>query len=508
MALTMTEIHKSYNHNHVLKGVNFSVRKGEIHALLGMNGAGKSTLMKILSGQTAFDSGSISIDEKEVSFRHPQDAKRAGIGMVVQEVDAALFPNLTIAENVLSPSSLSSVLSWKKLNKEAKKRLKTIGLCKNPRTFVNECTLPEKQLILIAKVLSEQAQYIILDEPTASLSEAEASRLFAQINQLKERGISTIFISHRLDEVVNHCDRVTILRDGQTVFAGEVKTLSVEKMIQHMVGNDVAFHRKTATFKQAETQISIQNLVIKDKGTTIDLDVKKGEIIGIGGLAGSGKTELAESIFGLNGGVGTWTIRNEVKKVRSPYDALNAGICLIPEERRKQGLFIHDSSTVNLTVRTLSKLFPNGFINRKKEAAFASEWLNRLHVSPNDPNLGVLQFSGGNQQKIVIGKWLTEDHNVFIFDEPTKGIDIKAKQEIFELIHSLAQRGKSVLYFTSEWEELMQIADRIVILQDGKMVKSLSNEEATYDSLLYYATMGGNKHGTNRTSENEAILAN
>lgn len=502
MALQMSNIQKAYGQQAILKGVDFSVENGEIHALLGMNGAGKSTLMKILTGQVPLDYGSISIDGKKVTFNHPRDAQKEGIGIVVQEVDSALFPDLTIAENLVLSSSRPFFL-WKSLYKRTEEVLSNVNLPLSPNMLVKDCSLQEKQLLLIAKVLSKDAKYIILDEPTASLSEKETRLLFSRIHQLKKQGISTIFISHRLEEVQTYCEKVTILRDGRTVYSGDARSLSIPKMIEHMVGNQVMLKKKTTSFQRKEKHLSIRNLTIKEKETKIHLDVYKGEIVGIGGLAGSGKTELAESIFGLNGGRGTWMIHGTQKSIHSPYDALKAGICLIPEERRKQGLFLQESSAVNLTVDVLKTLFPKAILQLHKEKEIAREWMKELNVSPNIPDFPVSQLSGGNQQKIVIGKWLQSHHEIYLFDEPTKGIDVQAKQEIFTLIQQLAKEGKSILYFSSEWDELLQLCDRIIVLKDGVIAKSVKANEATYETLLYYATMGGNVNGANRESNTE-----
>jgi len=501
MALNMTNIYKSYDGTEVLKGVNFSVKEGEVHALLGMNGAGKSTLMKILSGYEQLDHGSIEIDEKEVTFKNPKDAQNHGIGIVVQEVDTALFPQLSVYENLINGTKLPPIISWKKVRRKAEEALDRVQLNIPVDKLIQQCSLREKQMILLAKVLFDQAKYIILDEPTAPLSDTETNILFDIIRQLKKQGISIIYISHRLSEVKEICDQVTILRDGKIVHKGSTSNISIEEMIQHMVGENIYFEKKAQSYVKEDLQLSIRELYIPEKNSTIDLDIYKGEIVGIGGLAGSGKSELAQAVFGLNGGKGKWEINGKECRIKSPRDAIQNGICLIPEERRNHGLFLDEKTSTNLTIHYLKKISHAFFLNHRKEAELSGELIQKLHISPQKPNINVKYLSGGNQQKVVIGKWLKTNNNIYIFDEPTKGIDVNAKQEIFQLIQTLAKQGKSILYFSSEWEELLSLADRIIILKEGKIVKSLLNNLATYEKLVYYASTGGAKVGTSTCNE-------
>lgn len=342
----MKQIVHSFGDVTVLNGVNFHVQPGEVHALLGMNGAGKSTLMNILAGHLQATSGAIDIDGRSYTFSSPRDAKRAGIGHVVQEVDAALFPALSVYENVLAEQIVEQPnMLFSKMNKRAfvLQLLERVGLAHvSPDASVQTCSLHEKQLILLARVLSSSARYIILDEPTASLSEEETKRLFAMIEQLKAQGVSFIYISHKLHEVKRICDRMTILRDGTVVYEGDV-SLPTEEIVRHMVGRQPETRNTFAREKSEETIFEVKQLYIPKTKTTVDLAVRRGEIVGIAGIVGAGKTELAESIIAHVNTIGNASCAGKKQTWTSPKDAIEAGVCLIPEERRKQGLFMNET---------------------------------------------------------------------------------------------------------------------------------------------------------------------
>ncbi|MBA2874265.1 sugar ABC transporter ATP-binding protein [Thermaerobacillus caldiproteolyticus] len=497
--LFMENIYKSFGDVNVLNGVNFHVQKGEVHALLGMNGAGKSTLMKILAGDLSPNEGTITIDGIEYQFSSPSDAKKAGIGLVVQEVDTALFPSLTVYENIAADDIVETkrrpFLSWKQQKQRSEELLRQVGLSIPLNKLIHECTLHEKQLILLAKVLSSSARYIILDEPTAPLSETETKRLFDIMKQLKSQGVSFIYISHKLKEVKEICDRVTILRDGTVVHRGDVSQLSIEDMIRHMVGRSYETRKKETRTYSDQVIFEVKHLLIPKTNTTVNLQIRQGEIVGIAGLVGAGKTELAESLFAHTKTTGEWFIRGKRYTFSSPKEAIEAGICFIPEERRKQGLFMSETVRTNLTVRLLSSLTKGQWVIKRKEAEVAQQLIETLHIRPSSPHALVKQLSGGNQQKVVIGKWLQTNSDVFIFDEPTKGIDVNAKAEVFSIIRSLADKGKAILYLTSEFQELLDIADTIYVMVDGQLVKRFLAKEVTYEQLIYYSS-GGDFHGT------------
>ncbi len=504
----MKSIYKSFGNVPVLKGVNFHVQKGEVHALLGMNGAGKSTLMKILAGDLSANEGTITIDGADYRFSSPADAKKAGIGLVVQEVDTALFPSLPVYENIVADDIVNAkrqpLLSRKQQKQQAEKLLEQVGLSLPLHKPIQTCTLHEKQLIVLAKVLSSSARYIILDEPTAALSEVETKRLFQIIKQLKAQGVSFIYISHKLKEVKEICDRVTILRDGIVVHSGNAAQLSIEDMISHMIGRSYERNEKAKRAYSDEVAFEVKQLHIAKTNTTVDLQIRKGEIVGIAGLAGAGKTEFAESILAATKTSGEWFIHGKRYTFSSPQEAIAAGICFIPEERRKQGLFLRETVRTNLTVRLLPLLAKWQWILRKKEEEVAQQLIETLRIHPPFPHAIVQHLSGGNQQKVVIGKWLHTNGDVFIFDEPTKGIDINAKTEVFSIIRSLADKGKAVLYMTSEFQELLDIADTIYVMANGRLIRRFAAETTTYEQLIYYSS-GGGENGSNNALAREAV---
>ncbi|ARA97383.1 sugar ABC transporter ATP-binding protein [Geobacillus thermodenitrificans] len=492
--LSMKAIEKAFGTVRVLNGVNFDVRPGEVHALLGMNGAGKSTLMNILAGAILPDAGTITIDGTPCAFSSPREAKQAGIGLVVQEVDTALFPGLPIYENLaadeLADVKHHPIRSLREEKKWAAALLHRVGLSIPPTKLVRDCSLHEKQLIVLAKVLSSNARYIILDEPTAALSEAETKRLFAIIHELKQQGVGFIYISHKLKEVQEIADRLTILRDGRIVYQGAAGSLSLEDIVLHMTGTKQAATAKQARTYGSEIAFAARGIKIDKTSTTVDIYAHRGEIVGIAGLVGAGKTELAESLVAHRKTSGEWQLDGQHYTFSSPYEAIAAGLCLIPEERRKQGLFLPESVQTNLTVRLLSWLSRWQWISRMKETDAANGLVRSLGIHPPSPSTAVRHLSGGNQQKVVIGKWLNTNARVFLFDEPTKGIDVHAKQDVFSIIRTLADEGKTVLYFSSEFRELLEVCDTIYIMVDGRLLARLPAAELTYEQLVYYCSGG------------------
>ena len=496
--LIMQDITKAFDHIPVLKKVNFTVNAGDVHALMGVNGAGKSTLMKILSGHIPLDRGRIMISNQPAHIDSPKSAKELGIGMVVQEVDTGLVPSLTVAEN-LCISHLLDQSTWRPVTKtkifaEAERRLNQVELKIDLKKRIDACSVSEKQLILIARAVAENAKYLILDEPTASLSQTETEKLFKIIRTLKKKGVGIIFISHRMPEIKAICDQVTVLRDGKTVLTAPVADLSIEEIIKEMLGEfQGALENRTKSpyAKESDLLLEVKNLYVPETKKQLNLSVSRGEIVGIAGLVGAGKSETAKALVGGTNGVkGTWSIKNKVYKIKKPSDAIQAGICLIPEERRKQGLVVSGTILENLSLPSLNRFVRSGFILANKEKEAVSQTVKQVGIKTPALKAEVKKLSGGNQQKVVIGKWLMTDCDVFILDEPTKGIDVQAKQDIFTLINELADQGKSMLYFTSEIDELLQIADRILVMFDGEFVASFDAKTATHGDILKAATGG------------------
>nr|WP_239565163.1 sugar ABC transporter ATP-binding protein [Brevibacillus fulvus] len=490
----MKGICKSFSGVPALQGVNFELKAGEVHALLGANGAGKSTLMKILTGAYTADEGEIWIDEQPVVIRTPQDAKKLGIQCVYQEVDTALIPYLSVAENILLDRQVQtrakSLVNWPRLYAESSEILQRFGFSIPVKKQVDECTLSEKQLILIARAAVQNAKFIIFDEPTAPLSTRETERLFQIIAQLKQAGVGIIYISHRLPEIFALCDRITIMRDGQKIVTTTTASTTIDEVISHMLGKTFAEEFPKVAVPLGEPVLEVTQAK-SGKVRGVDLSVRQGEIVAIVGLVGAGKTELARLLFGADRlEAGEIRLAGQNVRLRTPKDAVDAGIVLVPEERRKEGIFVEESVKNNLSVSALAALSALGFIRRGLEAAQAQTLVQKLGVKT--ANLGQLvgHLSGGNQQKVAIGKWLPTQARLFMFDEPTKGVDIGAKSDIYRLIGNLAQQQKGILYFTCEFQEALGIADRILVMYEGRIVKELLPEQATQELLMFYASGG------------------
>ena len=493
--LRLSRITKSFAGVPALSEVDFTVHSGEIHALLGANGAGKSTLMKILSGAYTMDDGTITIGSQEIRMQSPSDAKRQGIHCVYQEVDTALVPQITVAENILLDrlSNREGGLwhSWGQIYQQAEVALAKLGATIDVRQKVEGLSLSEKQMILIARTLVEKAKFIIFDEPTAPLSHEETNNLFRVMKQMKEEGIGCIFISHRLPEVFEHCDRVTVMRDGKHVYTELTQASSIDEVIRQMLGKsfDEEFPKRTVPI--GEVLLKTSQLTSGNKVKQVNLEVREGEIVGVVGLVGAGKTELSNVLFGsLRSDSGHIQLRGSTLKLKDPTDAIEAGIVLVPEERRKHGIIVEDSVQNNLSLPLLKQLSQFGFVHSRMEQSHAGRLIERLGVKTSSMKQQVKFLSGGNQQKVAIGKWVETKADVFLFDEPTKGVDIGAKSDIFRLIGDLAEQGKGILYFTCEFAEAIGIADRIFVMCEGRIVKEFRQEEATQEKLLYYASAG------------------
>jgi simple sugar transport system ATP-binding protein len=498
--LSLTSIQKSFGSQTVLKGVDFTVQSGEVHALLGANGAGKSTLMKILSGDYERDGGSIVFDQKEKDFKSPRDAKEAGIEMVVQEVDTALVPSLSIAENVTMNAFITgpAFFSWKKRNKRANELLRKVGLDLDPALPLSQCSLAEKQLVLIAKALSRQISFMILDEPTAALSTKEAEHLFKVLRELQKQGVGIIYISHRLPEIMQLSTKVTVLKDGYVSLHKDTSSCTSEEIVRAMLGIELVEMLNDEKEREfGDTLLDVHDFTVPATNERVSFSVRQGEIVGIAGLVGAGKTETARALFGADPSADPVSIKGKKVRITSPQKAISSGIGFVPEERRKEGILVDFNLVENLTLPVLKQFTKFGFIQKNREKTEAEKWIKQLGIKTQKSTLLLDHLSGGNQQKTAIGKWLLNDGEVFIFDEPTKGIDVGAKQDVFQCIKELAENKKGILYFTSDIQELLAFCDRIFIMYDGKIAGELSKEEATTEKIMHYAT--GGHYGTVRS---------
>ncbi|MFE8048518.1 sugar ABC transporter ATP-binding protein [Brenneria goodwinii] len=492
--LEMRNISISFSGFHALKQVDFTLEGGSVHALTGANGAGKSTLMTILSGAYRHYSGDIVIDGSRVDIHSPRAAKQHGIHLVQQEVDVALVPTLSVAENIMldTLAQTGHLLNWPQVYRQAQALLDQLGIHLNVRQRLDRCSLAEKQQILLARALSHECRFLILDEPTAPLDQAESARLFQVVRRLQAAGIGIVFISHRIHEVSEICDTLTVLRDGELVSSGPMQGLSGEQIVERMLG-----HRLDDIFPPRR-HASLQDPLLRVKGLhdetllrDISLTLRKGEILGIAGLAGAGKTELCKALFGATPSqIEQGEYNGASWRPHSPYRSVEQGIALVPEERRKEGIFIEESVAMNLSVSASDSFSRWGVFSHRQAQSWAKQIITRLAIRTTGPMQKLARLSGGNQQKVAIGKWLRGEAQVLIFDEPTKGVDIKAKQDLFSLIDGLARQGKGIIYASGEFSELVGLCDRICVLWDGRIVAELDAATIDEETLLLYSTGG------------------
>jgi simple sugar transport system ATP-binding protein len=480
-----------------LNNVRFSMASGTTHALIGANGAGKSTLMKVLSGAYGHYTGDIRIDGQPVRIRSPKDAKRLGIEIVYQEVDTALIPYLTVGENIMLDETVNDpgrrfFVNWTDIHRKARRVLDRLHVDVPTRKLVSELTLAEKQMTLIARAISRECRFLILDEPTAPLSLAETEELFRVVRQLKEENVGIIFISHRLPELFEICDEITIMRDGEFVIREKMANLTQNQIVEYMLGRKLEQQFPKHEAKIGAPLFEARRFGDGGKVKNIDLVVREGEVVGIAGLVGAGKTELCKALFGAAERVtGDRFMAGKRLDIKTPHDAVRQGMALVPEERRKEGVLVKESVASNLTTVVLSGLCRlRTFLDFGREKQVSDDLIRDLGIKTPSGQTKVENLSGGNQQKVAIGKWLAAHARLYIFDEPTKGVDVGAKKDIFELIARLAEAGKGVLYASCEPAELMGITDRIYVMYDGEIVKELVTKETTEEELMFYSTGG------------------
>jgi rhamnose transport system ATP-binding protein len=490
VVLELRNAAKAFGAVQALADATIELRAGEAHALLGENGAGKSTLVKILAGVHPFDSGALLIDGRAVSLNSPAAARDAGIAVIYQE--PTLFPDLTVAENIFmgrQPLRAGRRIDGKAMRAEAAALFGGLGVTLDPARICRGLSIADQQIVEIAKALSLDARVIVMDEPTAALSAAEVSRLFEVVATLRARGAAVLFISHRLEEVFAICQRVTVMRDGRHVMTELLDGLTGDDLVRAMVGRDMPVRTDAQRTAPGEQVLTVEHLTREGVFTDISFDVRAGEIVALAGLVGSGRSEVARAIFGIDKyDAGTVTVGGRKLRRASPTEAMAAGIGFVPEDRRQQGLVMDMSVQQNMALASLSRLRRGGLISSGAERTFATDWSARLRIKYGRLTDPVARLSGGNQQKVVLGKWLGRRPSLLIVDEPTRGIDIGTKAEVHRLLGQLAGEGVAVLMISSELPEVLQVGDRVLVMREGRLTTELGHAEATEERIIAAAT--------------------
>lgn len=481
---------KSFAGVKALRSVSFELRAGEVHALIGENGAGKSTLIKIITGAVVPDAGTIRVRGSHVPHMDPRISKALGIAAIYQQ--PSLFPDLTVAENIalaLEGGNAWRILDWKARSRRAAELLERAGAAIDPARLVATLSMPEQQLVEIAKAIGADARIVIMDEPTSSLTEREVASLFQVIARLRSEGVGVIYISHRLEEIATVADRVTVLRDGETIATRRMDEVDRAELIRMMVGRELGsiFSKREITL--GEIVLEVHDVSSRAAGVHhVSLSVRKGEILGIAGLVGSGRTQLAETIFGLTpADSGEIRLRGQNVAIASPADAIRRGVGYVPEDRPRHGAILEMSIAANTSLASLRKVAPHGLIDRAEERGLAEGFVRQLRIKTPSVDVETGALSGGNQQKVALARWLAIDPAVLILDEPTQGVDVGSKSEIHSLMADLAERGLAIIMISSELPELLGMSDRIAVMHAGTVRGTLDRKDATQQSILSLA---------------------
>ena len=487
--LRLSKINKSFPGVKALTDVDLTIKKGEVHALVGENGAGKSTLMKIISGAYTKDSGEMWFDGKVVEQTTPKESEEMGISIIYQELN--LIERISVAENVYIGRYpfKNGLLQWGEMYKNAQALFDEFDLNIDAKAIVRSLTMAQKQMVEIIKAVSINAKVIIMDEPTSSLSSKETESLFNIIRKLKANGVAVVFITHRLDEIFEICDRMTVLRDGHYVGESEIKDITKNEMITMMIGRELTQQFPERSSEIGEVVFEVKNISDGgDKVKDVSFGVHKGEVLGIYGLVGAGRSEAMRMIFGVDPKVsGQVFLDGQEIKIHSPRDAIKHRMGFITENRRDEGLFLRSSLSANVVMVALNKIMKNGLINYKKEYDATDDYIKKLRIMTPSNQQKAMYLSGGNQQKVVLAKWLFSDSDYIIFDEPTRGIDVGARREIYQLINELVADGKTIIVVSSDMEEILGISDRIIVMHEGTVAGEIKKEDFSQNLVTEYA---------------------
>jgi ABC-type sugar transport system ATPase subunit len=492
--LSIENVNKSFPGVQALYKINLQLDKGEVHAIVGENGAGKTTLMRILSGIIRMDSGNIVFDGKKIEFNSTREAQDSGISIIHQELNLPV--NIGVHQNIFLgriPTNKFGLVKWKQLYNQTRTILDKVGLKVRSDTIVKDLNVAEQQLVEIAKALSFNCKLIIMDEPTSALNKQEANNLFTIIKDLKNQGVTVIYISHRLDEIFSVSDRITVMRDGQIVSTVQTDKVTHEEIVEMMTGKSLGNYYSssgiTADTGSNEILLEVKNLSQKKILNDVSFKLYRGEILGIAGLLGSGRTELVKTIFGVNKKTNGEIILNRKRtEINQPLDAIKLGIAFLPEDRKSEGLLLNMNVGSNITLAILKALSFFGLIKKVEKEKITNTMVEALNIKTTGGKQLVRNLSGGNQQKVVIAKWIAMNPQVLLLDDPTRGVDVGAKKEIYGIIRNLARKGIGVLFISSEMPEVVGISDRILVMKDGKIIKELNKEEISEEKIMLLAT--------------------
>lgn len=492
MRIEMRGIDKSFGSNQVLKQAGFTLESGEVHALMGENGAGKSTLMKILTGVYTKDAGTVLVDGKEVNYKNPQEAEKAGIVFIYQELNVMF--DLTVEENLFMGKEIHGkfgICDKKAMQKKAQEALNILGVNTSPKTVMAELSVGQQQMVEICKALMADAKVIIMDEPTAALTQSETVALFKVIESLRKKGVSMVYISHRMEEIFELCDRITVLRDGSYIGVKNIPETNMNEIVKMMIGREIGERYPSRNVKIGKEVLKVKELTRKGTFHDVNFSVRAGEVLGVSGLMGAGRTEIMQAIFGnLSYESGTIEIDGKEVKISNPRQAMEHGIGFITEDRKTEGLMLDKSIRENISLCNLRRISKSSVISREAEKNMVAEAIKDLHIKCFGSYHECNNLSGGNQQKVVLAKWILTNPKILILDEPTRGVDIGAKKEIYSIINKLAAQGVAIIMVSSELPEVLGMSDNIMVVREGEVRGIISYEEANQERVMTLATGG------------------